>query len=375
MWKIFWDLLAIRNERLVQSFISCSETIEWNGLAISGLEWSELEFRWRHNFISNPTLSFIAKVALEAKLDQTMPGLPSFLFLVSQMLVHLKELKLERPKFLHFATKDIYFHLEVGSISADQYFGIVSSLPTKWYEKIETLEPDPENILSNLVLFLYHMASSATSDVESKIHIFVGYVAGVLSQQTSEEFVRDPLVKHSQAFEESALSNIVLYLMQLIESKWASTGLHTSLPLVLQMFVNASRSLKYFNKIFQGLQEAIKQSSFPLVYLERCCRTSIPAEQLALICEKSIERAHHLDPSLNWKSLHPLLHIPDTDESTFVRHCLSHCLVYTLYTHATARLDHFAERLELRIMIGEQIGIWIESLNLEGLEAQSEKYS
>jgi hypothetical protein len=153
MWKIFWDLLAIKDERLVQSFITCTETISWRTLVISGREWVDLEFMWRHNYVSYPTLSYLAKVALEANFN-TLDGKPaSVLFLISQVLVHLKELKLDRSAILPFATKDIYTKLDCSQISAEEYFGIVSSLPNKWFEKIETLEPDPENILSNIVLF------------------------------------------------------------------------------------------------------------------------------------------------------------------------------------------------------------------------------
>ncbi len=66
--------------------------------------------------------------------------------------------------------------------------------------------------------------------------------------------------------------------------------------------------------------------------------------------------------------------IPDNEESTFVRYCLSHGLVRTLVSHATSRLSQISENnFEYRVMIGEQVGIWIESLNLEAVHSGMER--
>jgi hypothetical protein len=362
----------LKNENLLNAFFVCTETNCWKDLAFTSQDFFDLESLWRHNYISNSSLSFLAGVFMEANLtslgDQSAP----FYFLQSQILVNLKDLKVDRLAFLDFLNR-VYSVVEARFVTVDEYHDIVCSLPKKWFEKIETLEADPDNILSNLVLFLEILISNQTKDLDQKIHILVDYICDLLTQQTNDEILRDPLVKHSQAFSDSSLTNIEVYVLERLELKWKEAGLNIGLPLLLNVFSTASKSLKHFGKLYHGIIESIKKSNYPLFYLDHSCSKKISPEQLALISETCINRYLSIASVKEWSLIYQSLRLPEIEESTFIRHCLSHCLVYTLFAHASSRLLGYEGNLELRIMIGEQIGIWVESLHREALQSDSER--
>jgi hypothetical protein len=371
-WKIFWDILPLRNETLLKAFFLCTETTDWTNLVFTSQEFFDLESLWRHNFISNECLSFLTRVIMEARLDALGDHVSPLLFLQSQMLVQLNELKVNKLEFLDFVTKRVFTVVDSRSITSQEYNDIIQSLPKKWFEKIETLEADPENILSNVILYLENVIGNNSNEMEQKLHLLVDYISDLLMQQTNDEVLRDPLVKHSLAFADGSLTNIELYILEQLEYKWKEVGLTVGLPLLLQVFGSSSKSLKQFNKLYHGIEEAIKKTAYPILYLHHSCNTKIPPEQLALISENCIERYLSIAQTKEWSFVHQALRLPEVEESTFIRHCLSHCLVYTLFAHASSRLESLESSLELRIMIGEQIGIWIESLHRDSLK--NERY-
>jgi hypothetical protein len=65
------------------------------------------------------------------------------------------------------------------------------------------------------------------------------------------------------------------------------------------------------------------------------------------------------------------LSVPELNAETFVKHCLSHGLILTLYSYALQSLRD-ATSPDLKIALGEQIGQWLCRLKLDACEDQKE---
>lgn len=262
------------------------------------------------------------------------------------------------------------------TISSPDFESLIASIPQKWYDSLETLQIDNKKYfaLPTILYFLRKLVKRNSSEIDTKINLFVDYFGKLLELQSNVDFLRDPLVTKSQTFAEQCIGNILQEFLDMAEKEWQDIGLRLALKRMMNIANSAAKQGKVYSRLCKGMLDACDNTIYPVIYLQTGCGWIASPEQMALLCEHSITRSMQLENnSFSWIGIQRSLKVPELDESTFIRNCLSHCLIYTLFAHALNRLETAVENDDFKTMIGEQIGVWIESLNLESIWKGSER--
>lgn len=250
--------------------------------------------------------------------------------------------------------------------SATEIQDSLSVLPEKWFGSISSVLIQKENLLALPVclLFFFRLVSKSKIYQEAKLKFVIDYLVRVMEKQTILEIIRDPLIVQSNAFKMDSIGSILRDILFLLELECGPESLPYAIDSLLFLLNRSSKEDKIYNRLCVGFSSSIRSSDHPLLYLASVCRSASSPEQMALWSEDSITRYLEIfNHSSAWDNVIAELKVPELDESTFIRSCISHGLIYTLYAHSLSRLNT-AVNVE-KIMIGEQIAVWIESIQLE----------
>lgn len=258
-------------------------------------------------------------------------------------------------------------------LSLTDILEIADSLPKKWFDQIESIAM--KDTLYPLILsnaFLLKIVNECQAEIQFEARkTYIDYNISLFRDQTKTEVIRDPLAVQNKAFSESKLGDILIEFILQVENEWDISTMEYLLKKVFNLVNEADTTGKAYSRLANGINTAIGKSSNPLVYLQTCTTLASP-EQIALVCETSIS-SYLKSKSAVWQAVEETLVVPELEESIFIRHCLSHCLVYTLYVYSLQKLQRASNNPELQIMIGEQIGVWIESLKVESIHQGQER--
>ncbi|KAJ3404367.1 Ectopic P granules protein 5 [Chytridiales sp. JEL 0842] len=121
--------------------------------------------------------------------------------------------------------------------------------------------------------------------------------------------------------------------------------------------------------VWEGISTAASTSNFPSVWISEACNTIASTEYMALLVEKCMDCSWNhfglLDPNCHWLSMIESLSIPELESELFVKHCLNHSLIMVLYTYALQKLQECQDNYDMRVVIGEGIGIWLAGLKID----------
>jgi hypothetical protein len=331
--------------------------------------WSEFEFDsnvatfvldWLHQgLFTTISAEFLTNILTKVKLEKCAPAL--LYNLMIKLISSLDDLSIDRFAFFNFALK-----LVQQPISKEEYQWILEQIPRTWYSNIETIKVTPDSFtpLSALLVFVKKLSA------DDKIENYIDFVGSLLNMQSNQEHINDPLKSQSEAFQESKISIILSEILSDIENS-NKESLGYCLKTFMIIFNVTGKQGKIFNQLYNGFAESTKITDFPLLYVSQACFWLASAEKIALISELGIAKYLKTSGTKQWSIICMSLHVPELEESLFIRHCLSHCLIYTLYAHALIRLNDSSNE-DLKIVIGEQIGVWIESLKWEAIDVGQE---
>lgn len=125
-------------------------------------------------------------------------------------------------------------------------------------------------------------------------------------------------------------------------------------------------------QLWSCLSMHISTTTFAVDLIHLACFTISSVEQMAFVIELCIERYLALlgraKVSLDaWTPIVNVLATPELNEDGFIRHSLQNALVLTIYAHFLQKLSECGNRIELRIILGEQLASWIVQINIEAL--------
>ena len=142
---------------------------------------------------------------------------------------------------------------------------------------------------------------------------------------------------------------------------------------IITTFNNCPRESACFPLIWEGLKGGLLKSNHPMTYMKAVYAIS-SVEHMAMFCEKCIKA--HLDLTLDaqqWRTIFDVYETSELEEPTLIRHCLKNALAYTLYAHANKQVGLRKGNLDGIILIGEQVGVWIESIQTENVQKGQER--
>jgi hypothetical protein len=347
--------------------------------------WSEFEFSsneaehiilwWEQGILIKPTAELLT-VLLKMVNISRCPILKVHSISIKFITI-IEDLDIDRyfNSFYRFSFYDFTCKNALGNssqtLSCEEFKSLLKDIPKKWYCSVKTTKVTIDSFtpLSGL---LYYLKILCGNDTET-IRCYIDFFASILDMQSNIEYIRDPFNTPSLAFDEQKIALVLTEKLTEIELNWGKQALEYTLKRLMKVFNSTDKNGKVFNQIFTAFQNCAKNSSHPLLYVEQSCYWIASAEKMALICEIGIAKfVESITSPMEWDSVSNYLHVPEMEESLFIRHCLSHCLIYTLYTHALIRLKGANEE-ELKIVIGEQIGVWIESLRWEAITVGEER--
>ncbi|KAJ3040238.1 Ectopic P granules protein 5 [Rhizophlyctis rosea] len=299
-----------------------------------------------------------------------------------------------RLKFLNGVGGKCFGGVDWSNFTPIQFGEVVQRLPEDWSpaEEASTLQSAESKTKASPLLFtlecLRSMAGISkdvqrldTNDLEStysKLEQYVDYVLGLLSRQTSVARI-DTLAKPCRTFADPHVGDILFEVLQLTElgPVMAQQARGVACRHITQrcfgLLNESERGSNTFNRLWEGLARGVRSSSVPILIVSVACQTVASAEHMALLVETCLERHLELtrDPQ-GWKYVMRHLSVPELEAETFIRHCLGHALVLTLYAHILQKLDECEGNPDLRIMIGEQLGNWIVRTKMEAGEEGTE---
>ncbi|KAJ3207928.1 hypothetical protein HDU67_007123 [Dinochytrium kinnereticum] len=314
---------------------------------------------------------------------------------------------LQRSQFIHPNDEDravflLYVWNQVLSwgatnISPECYVRIIHVLPMKWKTNAETsvstgsVTKNPLSLTLDLLRNLSGVEAlcngSLISDLQlshtfAKLEFYNDYVFDLISLQTAiprESPKSSDPSSIPRSFATDRIGSIVVETVNLvsdisneIEEKKLQL-LNSTIERIYMILNTCSKSSREYPLIWGGVREAISSSEHSSQWLAAACRSIASAEYMALTAELCIERELlHSRDSSRWVNIRQTLVVPELEAESFIRHCLSHALVLTLYAQALQKLDEFNGNSDLKIMIGEQLGIWIAGLKMEAVEEGKE---
>ena len=158
------------------------------------------------------------------------------------------------------------------------------------------------------------------------------------------------------------------------------------------LFNNVKKTHADFHALWDGLTNAIEKTRINPIHcwIPTICTTVASVEHMALLVERCLDQSlisfHSYVHEENWKQRMSALEIPDLEEEAFMKQCIEHGLILTLYVCALQKLDRCTPvdgagviqethnvHDDMKIVIGEGIGMWITALKLEGVKEGHEE--
>ena len=241
---------------------------------------------------------------------------------------------------------------------------LINSIPAKWHTNIAKFKIEKDSVYSLSAVLSYLLRCiPQNGELPQMVSVFMEKFGFILQDQFQSFGGDDLLESTNQAFSPSDLHVVISEMLLEIEQKCGQLGLTTSLKILMRTTNKFPQSFKVMELIYDGYLLGVKDSKFPLVFVECSCAEISFTERMSIICETGLT-CYAFGPFEGWEAAQNALIIPESDESTFIRHCLSHCYGTNLFVHARKKLEVIQSE-EYRTIIGEQIGVWIESLNVE----------
>ncbi|KAI8909017.1 hypothetical protein EDD86DRAFT_247294 [Gorgonomyces haynaldii] len=361
IWQ-FYSLLVTRKISELQPVETMISRVPWHQFKLNQAFFSQL-FEWKQNGLLQDSkwtqIVSICKSSTWSIDPQDFVTTERALVLILslfQEIDHLYPLLTERYQtFLYFISclrEDMIPSRLPPALLRQLY----QSLPSKWFGRAPVLScgQDDECYPLPMCLTLVKMIRSASENVINDADVmYLSYVADLIGNQTNAELKRDLLSVTGCAFDESVLGTITNQLL-LEAEQMERSSLEFCLKRVFSLLNATSKKDPAGESIESGIIQTISRTVYPLVYLKQLCASLASSEQMAILSEMCIERfvRSHADPQC-WKQAEQHLIVPELDETTFVRHCLSHCLSYTLYCQLLQKLSAAHGNQDLEIMIGE----------------------
>ncbi|KAI9209867.1 uncharacterized protein BJ171DRAFT_485419 [Polychytrium aggregatum] len=257
---------------------------------------------------------------------------------------------------------------------------VIALLSPSWGCALESSTSTTASALSMTLLVLRYMAGwrARTNDTDTftdsheRLCLYVEYVMGLLTRQIQSEAQEVRIAN----FSDTQIAAIIVELAVLIEDGHILCGSEAQgfavshfTAAVCRLLNDTHRGSSAFMQVWKGFIMAGKQTYHANIMISVSCHHLASAEHLSLFVESSIER--HLSlygSSHEWDTIMAALVVPEIDEDLFVRYCLSHALVLTLYAYALQKLKQCGDNIDLKIIIGEQIGNWIAAIKMEAVD-------
>ncbi|KAI8901973.1 hypothetical protein BC833DRAFT_575226 [Globomyces pollinis-pini] len=363
IWTFFDTILVGGTRELLDVFYVTSGHIHWKSFVLNDESLNDIH-RWiQYKRIDVNCLKYLSTVILNAKLDFSgdfsgVQLIEILLYFTSNIewIVDVKDRYDLLQRCFEFGRKKGFTLQEVNA-------GI-KSLPKHWNTQLKSIVLNIEDVTCfpatiELLRVILAKLSDSSTDILSK------YLIDILGQQT---VIQNPLEIRQKAFLDTEVGKILCEILILAEDNCPNDML-LIVQNAMSLINHSAKEDKVNRRLMMGLLSAIDKSQFPERYLSHACKFIASSEEMAIVCESSITRYLKLTSSTDiWGNIQEILHIPELEEATFIRHCLTHCLIYTLYVYSLQRLHSATGNSELKIMIGEQLGVWIESLKLESLK-------
>ena len=370
IWKMYTSLIPSQSYLLLQSFHNVAGQTFEGDFTLNLADFSKIQSWIDTKTLCPASIRFVARLISRCQLDLQEDG-PIYPLLRVQVYFLANLGELEDGKWVLFETicSSILNDERFSNLSASDLESIIKELPDKWFGEIEgilNIKSDNISSLSAVLHFLMKLVATTTVEQEEKHKLIVNYFMNILKKQVLPEFTKDPLIQQSRSFHEESLGLVVTDLLRLVEREWGDGSIAYLISELLFISNQISRSEKCHARIRGGFLAAIKATEIPLLYLDNVCTSASGPEQMALDCEACITRHLEKHPhGTSWKSIQETFLIPELDESIFIRHCISHSNIYSLFCYSLFRLDLAGNNDEKKVMVGEQIGVWIETLQLD----------
>lgn len=369
-------------------FEKLASAVQWQEFRISGTFFNQIKaWKDRGNLTMNvqeSVLTVLKKTSWGVPNDSNVPYTETcvvdmlivILFLIQNLNLLEATMELTCEAF-NTIIKNIVSNNCLDQISANSFRVIISSMPRKWFGRVDHIEYHdsskngyPLTMCCALLKYLAvnHNISIPENTVDDRQIMYISYLVDLLSAQTNTENARDLLVVQSKSFNDASIGIVINELLASCENMRASS-LEFACRKIMFLLNTCSREEKIHSKLWSGIILSIKLSGYPLIYLKQSFNSIASAEEMALVTEECIDRYLILTRDCySWRVIQQIIQIPELDESTFIRHCLSHCLTFTLHAYLIQRLSSARGSRELEISIGEQLGVWIESLKVESIK-------
>ncbi|KAI8852712.1 hypothetical protein BC829DRAFT_440570 [Chytridium lagenaria] len=187
------------------------------------------------------------------------------------------------------------------------------------------------------------------ANVFAKLEVYVDYTFDVVAEQTSIKGDSTKPIESSivsKSFTEIAIGIFFVETVDFVATIPNSFGelkanlLQSTTGRMYAILNTCPKSSKEYPLIWAGVRQAISVSNDPTVWLSSACRLIASAEYMALTAELCIERdiMGSLDRD-RWGEITRTLVVPELEAEGFIRHCLGHALILTLYAQALQKLD------------------------------------
>lgn len=242
------------------------------------------------------------------------------------------------------------------------YQNLVNTIPRKWHSSISKFAIEKENMSSFATVLSFLLTIIANGEQKSNFKSYMELFCKIFEDQ----FVLindDPLESKNDAFSPTDLHIVISEFLGEVDKRLGGDGLLEALTSLIRVTNRLPQSTKTMELVHEGYLIAVKSTGYPLIFVNCACKEIASPERMSAVCEAGLTR--YAFYSFNgWKVAQNSLIVPELDESMFIRHCLSHCFAVSLFVHARKKLDSVSSD-EYLVIIGEQIGVWIESLNVE----------
>jgi hypothetical protein len=377
---------------LLEKFANLTVDVQWKKFRLSGLFFSLVKSWKESGLFKLHAQRFVFNILKTAEWplllhDNANSIMESLVLDMMQVILHLLQFIDEiepmceiRCKTFDLILGNIHYCKCADILSVSGYRTLISSLPRKWFGQIDSLdynvalgEANPLQLsLSLLKLLAIQNSSNLSNGINDREIMYITYVVELISSQTNSEISSDALLVQNRSFNDASVSKIIFEMLSSCETMGISS-LEYSCRKIISLLNHCSRESKMHLRLWEGITKSIKTTKFSLIYLKQCCNSIASVEEMALLAEECIDQYLSLTRNCyDWRVVQKVLVIPELEESTFIRNCLSHCLVYTLFANSLQRLASVRGGKEHEILIGEQIGVWIESLKVESFKDRKE---
>ncbi|KAJ3302970.1 Ectopic P granules protein 5 [Kappamyces sp. JEL0829] len=360
LWKLYVRIVPAQSYTMIEAFHT--------EFALSDAVFERVSHWIAAKTLSVASIHFIGSLFLQCTIDLSpRESGRNVVSVILHILSNITDFEAERKSLFVACCGIVLGDQRFSGISVSDWSELLQSIPDRWFDQLDSIEFDEQRLtaLPCLIHFLLRTFALSSEDQVQKQSLLTIYIGELLSKQSQPEIILDPLIVQSKSFADEQLGAIALQYLKLVESEWNGQSLIRALRTVVSVANQASKNGKPYSRLVAGLSDAIKATSHAISFLDELCHSATAPEQLARFCELCIERHTAIVRHKScWTEAARHLAIPELDESIFIRSCLSHSLSYTLYTLSVARLDAASSR-NAKVTMGEQIGVWIESIQLE----------